>query len=182
MDRRPLRLLLFLGLFIAMSLGFALVPFSSIGGVQAADQIRINSPAPDFSLPDLQGKEISLSSLKDKVVLLTFWSIWCHPCREEMPMMESLYKKYREKGLEVVGVNIDRESVESIRDFLKKNQLSFPVVQDREKKAMKAYSAHFMPTAFVIGHGGIVADKKVGIYNWMSPESQKFIEGLLKKK
>jgi peroxiredoxin len=142
----------------------------------------MGSPGPDFSLPDLQGNQVSLSSLKGKVVLLTFWSIWCGPCRQEMPMLESLYQKYRNEGLEVVGVNIDRDSISSIQDFLKKNRLSFPTLSDSDRNVMKVYRAHFLPTTFVLDRKGTIIEKIVGLRDWSTPESRRSIEKLLKGK
>ena len=156
-----------------------LVPLSP---AQAVEQVKINTPAPDFSLPDLGGKEISLSSLKGKVVLLSFWSIYCQPCRQEMPMMDSLYQKYRSEGLDVVGVNIDRDPLVSIQNFVKENRLSFPILLDREKRTMKTYRAHFLPSTFLIDRSGIIVDKVVGIRDWLTPDSRASIEKLLKKK
>ena len=158
---------------------FCLFSFSP---AQAAEQAKINAPAPDFALPDLEGQEISLSSLKGKVVILTFWSIYCQPCRQEMPMMDSLYQKYRSEGLDVVGMNIDRDPLVSIQNFVKENRLSFPILLDREKKAMKTYRGHFLPSTFVLDRSGIIVDKVVGIRDWNSPESRASIEKLLKKK
>jgi peroxiredoxin len=144
--------------------------------------VKINSPAPDFTLPTLEGREISLSSLKGKVVILTFWAIWCQVCREEMPVLDSLYKQCRNRGLEVVGVNIDREPATCIQDFVRERGISYPILLDRERKAMKVYRAHFLPTTFVLNRAGVVVDKKVGIHDWMSPQSQGLLEGLLKPK
>jgi len=149
---------------------------------QAAGPVEINAPAPDFTLPTLEGKDMSLSSLKGKVVLVAFWSIYCHVCRQEMPKLDSIYKKYKDKGLEVIGMNIDRESVGGIQGAVKEDGLSFPILLDGEKKAMKAYQARAVPTAFILDRNGIIVDKVVGTYQWSSPASEQFIEKLLKKK
>jgi peroxiredoxin len=149
---------------------------------QAAEKVKINAPAPDFTLPTLEGKQLSLSSLKGKVVLVAFWSIYCHVCKEELPKLESLYQKYKDKDLEVIGVNIDRESAGSIQASAKERGLSFPTLMDGEKKAMKAYQARALPATFIVDRNGILVDKKVGVYEWSSPESEQLIEKLLKKK
>ena len=149
---------------------------------QAAEQVKINAPAPDFTLPTLEGKDLSLSSLKGKVVLVAFWSIYCHVCQQELPKLESLYKKYKNKDLEVIGVAIDREPAGTIQEAVRKDGLSFPILLDGEKKAMKAYQARTLPAVFILDRNGIVVDKKVGIYEWSSPESEQLIEKLLKKK
>lgn len=170
-----------LSLFFALAASLCSFLLFSFSPAQAAEQAKINAPAPDFALPDLEGKAISLSSLKGQVVILTFWSIYCQPCRQEMPMMDSLYQKYRSEGLDVVGVNIDRDPLVSIQNFVKENRLSFPILLDREKSAMKTYRAHFLPSTFVLNRRGIIVDKVVGIREWSGPESRASIEKLLKK-
>lgn len=157
-----------------------LQPASAATVTQAADRAQINARAPVFPLPDLEGNEISLSSLRGKVVLLTFWSIWCTPCRQEMSLMDSLRQIYKDKGVEVIGVNIDRDSVASIQDFVRNHHLHFPILLDRERKVMKAYRAHFLPTTFLLDRGGIVVEKSVGVRDWSNPESQRLIEKLLR--
>jgi len=170
----------------ALLLSAALVGLFMVTPQEAAaisNRAELHAPAPDFSLPDLQGKEISLSSLQGKAVILTFWATWCGVCREEMPMMDLLYKKYKDKGLEVIGVNVDRkpEPVATVQDFIKQRGFSFPNLLDREWKAMKLYRAHFLPTTFVLDRQGIIVDKKVGSYQWTAPESELAINKLLKK-
>ena len=166
-------------LFLALicSLCLILVPFS-----QAAEEVKINAPAPDFTLSNLEGKGISLSSLKGKVALVAFWSIYCHVCRQEMPKLDTVYKKYKDKGLEVIGVAIDQEPVETIQGEVRKDGLSFPILLDGEKKMKKAYQVRAVPATFLLDRNGVVMDKQVGVYNWSSPASEQLIEKLLKKK
>ncbi len=159
------------------------LPFlASSSPAQAAEQVKMNASAPDFSLPDLGGKEISLSSLKGKVVLLSFWSIYCQPCRQEMPMIETLYQKYKNAGLEVVGVNIDREPLATVQNFVNENRVTFSILLDRERKVMRTYRAHFLPSTFLLDRNGTIVDKVVGLRDWSTPEYQGAMEKLLKKK
>jgi len=97
-------------------------------------------------------------------------------------MMDSLYRKYKNGGLEVIGVNIDRDPLASVQNFVKENRLTFPILLDRERSAMRAYRAHFLPSTFLIDRSGIIVDKVVGIRDWSTPEYQGAIEKLLKKK
>ncbi len=149
---------------------------------QAAEQVKINAPAPDFTLPTLEGKDVSLSGLKGKVVLVAFWSIYCHVCRQELPKLNAIYKKYKDQGLEVIGVAIDREPAGTIQEAVRKDGLSFPILLDGEKRAMKTYQARSVPIVFVVDRNGTVVDKRAGVYEWSSPESEQLIEKLLKKK
>jgi peroxiredoxin len=147
----------------------------------AAERVKIDAPAPDFTLPLLTGGELSLSSLKGKVVLLTFWAVWCHACAEELPVLEAIYLKYRDRGLEVVGVNIDRDPPDSIQRYVQKKGISFPILLDRDKKAMRTYQAHFLPTTFLLDRKGVVVERKVGAYNWTSPPGRVIVEELLRR-
>jgi peroxiredoxin len=164
-------------LVIASTLYLAL----AVPSAQAAEEVKINRVAPDFTLPNLGGKEVSLSSLRGRVVILTFWSVWCHACREEMGVLDSVYQKYKDKGLEVIGVNIDPGGSTSVEDYVKKHSLSFPMLRDTEKKVMRAYRANFLPSTFLLDKKGIVVDKVVGLRNWNSPEYQGLIEKVMKK-
>ena len=165
-------------LALVCSLCLVLAAFST----QAAEQVKLNAPAPDFTLPTLEGKDLSLSSLKGKVVLVAFWSIYCHVCRQETPKLNAIYKKYKDQGLEVIGVAIDREPAGTIQEAVRKDGLSFPILLDGEKKAMKTYQARALPAVFILDRNGIIVEKKVGIYEWSSPESEQLIEKLLKKR
>jgi len=86
----------------------------------------------DFSLPDLDGKNVSLKDFVDKVVIVNFWGTWCPPCRREMPHFVELYKKYRNRGVEVVGIGYEREkgeaAVENVRAFLKEKGVTYTCV------------------------------------------------------
>ena len=166
---------------LLMVIASALCLALAVPSTQAAEEVKINKLAPDFTLPNLEGKDVSLSSLRGHVVILTFWSVWCHVCREEMGVLDSVYQKYKDKGLDVIGVNIDPDGSTSVQDYIKKHSLSFPMLRDKEKKVMKVYRANFLPSTFLLDKKGIVVDKVVGLRNWNSPEYQGLIEKLMKK-
>ncbi len=168
--------------FLVLCSLLCLIMVLTISSARAAEQVKMNAPAPDFTLPTLDGKDLSLSSLKGKVVLVAFWSIYCHVCRQELPKLNGVYKKYKNQGLEVIGVAIDREPAESVQGEVRKDGLSFPILLDKEKKAMKTYQARGLPTTFLLDRNGIVVEKKIGMYEWSSPEAEQLIEKLLKKK
>lgn len=76
--------------------------------------------APVFTLPDLKGNKIDLVSFKGKVILIEFWATWCGPCREEIPHLTELYSKYRNDGLVVMGISLDRKEPQEVQSFLEK--------------------------------------------------------------
>lgn len=133
--------------------------------------------APDFSLKDLSGRPVTLSSLKGKVVLLNFWATWCPPCISEMPVFNKLYKEMRPRGLEIVAISADR-SEGYVRDFASKHSLDFKVIYDESRDVVKRYKVFSMPTTFLIDKNGIIVEKFFGEYDWTDQEIKKKIEKL----
>ncbi|MDO8445789.1 MAG: TlpA disulfide reductase family protein [Deltaproteobacteria bacterium] len=134
----------------------------------------------DITVHDLEGKTISLSQLKGKVVVLNFWATWCPPCREEMPSMEALYQKYKEnKEFVMLLVSID-ENIDTVREFMKTNNYSMPVYHDPNKEAGSAYGITGVPETFLIDKKGVISEKIIGPADWMKPDVIDFINGLLK--
>jgi cytochrome c biogenesis protein CcmG/thiol:disulfide interchange protein DsbE len=117
--------------------------------------------APEIGLKDLSGRGVSIASLKGKVVLVDFWASWCAPCREELPVLEALYKKYRARGFEVVGVNLD-QSADNVQRFLNATPLSFRVVHDRGRAVADRYAPAKMPSSFLIDRKGVVRHVHAG--------------------
>jgi thiol-disulfide isomerase/thioredoxin len=84
-----------------------------------------NAPAPAFTLAARGGKDISLAQYQGQVVMINFWASWCGPCRQEMPLLESIYKKYNKLGFTMIGVNVEPDS-KAADDWLKATPVSFP--------------------------------------------------------
>lgn len=139
----------------------------------------IGQKAPGFSLKDIEGKPVTLSAYKGRVVLLNFWAAWCPPCRAEMPSMEKLNRRLKDKGLVVLAVSVDR-SLSPVRDFLKNTPVSFPVLADDDKQqvARSLYKVFTIPTTFIIDRNGVVVDRYFGEQDWTKPETIKKIEAL----
>ncbi|MDR0784645.1 MAG: TlpA family protein disulfide reductase [Treponema sp.] len=136
-------------------------------------------PVTDFSLPLLNGNMVRLSSLRGKVVFLNFWATWCPPCRAEMPSMESLYQRFKEKGLEFLAVDL-MEDRDDVLSFVSANKLSFPIAIDTDGRASENYSTGYIPTTFIIDKGGDVIAATVGGRNWNTPAVFAAFEILLK--
>jgi cytochrome c biogenesis protein CcmG, thiol:disulfide interchange protein DsbE len=117
--------------------------------------------APEIGLKDLAGQGVSMANLKGKVVLVDFWASWCAPCREELPVLNALYKKYRARGFEIVGVNQDQKP-ENVRSFLSGTPLSFRVVHDGARAVAGRYGPSKMPSSFLIDRRGIVRHVHAG--------------------
>lgn len=135
--------------------------------------------APDFTLKDINGNAVTLSSFKGKVVLLNFWATWCPPCRDEMPSMNKLHHLLKDRGLVILAVSTDRAVVD-VRNFLKNYPVDFTVVVDYNLNVSRpVYKVFMVPTTFLIDKRGIIVDKYFGERNWTDPEIIKEIEALL---
>ena len=111
--------------------------------------------APTFALPSRSGDTVSLDQLRGKVVMLNFWASWCGPCRQEMPLLDQMHKRYSALGFTLVGVNVDANSKDA-EEWLSKTPVSFPVLFDRESKVSKMYDVSAMPSTVFIDRQGAV--------------------------
>jgi DsbE subfamily thiol:disulfide oxidoreductase len=139
----------------------------------------IGKEAPDFIATDLSGDEVVFSSFRGKPVLLNFWATWCPYCREERPQLNSIYKEYKDRGLIVVAISVDR-SVNVVRRFLRRMPADFIILHDNNREAAERYGVFSLPTSFLIDRNGIVRNKFIGP-NWTDTK-KRLIEELIKIK
>jgi len=123
--------------------------------------VKVGDTFPDLTSFGLEGK--LPADLKGKVVLLDFWASWCGPCKESFPVMEELHKKYADKGLVILAVNVD-ETAEAMKDFLKDHAATFTIVHDATKKLVGTASIGSMPSSFVLGTDGKVVAVHKGFH------------------
>ena len=142
------------GWAVSLGLCVALLSQASLGPGRAA-AIEAGVQQPEIGLVDRAGSRIDLASLKGKVVLVDFWASWCAPCKQELPVLARLYKKYQKAGLVVVAVSVDRDEA-NVRDFLKEMPLSFPVVHDKDHAVADRYNPPRMPSSYIVDRKGIV--------------------------
>jgi thiol-disulfide isomerase/thioredoxin len=121
--------------------------------VSLAGAAAVKGPAPNFTLKSLGGKNLKLSEMTGNVVLINFWASWCGPCREEMPLLNGLHKKYAPLGFTVLGVNVE-EDVDGAMSFLKNVPVDFPILLDNTNKVSKQYKVVAMPTTVVVDRDG----------------------------
>jgi thiol-disulfide isomerase/thioredoxin len=109
--------------------------------------------APGFTLASSAGTEVSLAQYRGQVVMLNFWASWCGPCRQEMPLLEGIYKRYGRMGFTLIGVNVEPDS-QAANEWLKQTPVSFPILYDKESKVSKLYDVAGMPSTVLIDRGG----------------------------
>lgn len=158
---------------ISILVFFVLFPLS-------AHSSQIGSPAPLFILKDSEGRNVSLADYKGKVVFLDFWAPWCLPCKEELPALEGLYRKYNREGLEIIAVAVESTG-KSVSRFLQRIAVSYPVVLDSKGAASEAYRCSHMPTGYIIGRDGVIRYIHKGFGKDFLPMYEKEIVELLKQ-
>lgn len=122
----------------------------------------IGAKAPSFSLKATDGKTISLSDFKGKIVIVDFWATWCPPCRKGIPDLIQLQKDYNGK-VQVIGISVDTDSKDQVPGFIKSYGINYPILYS-SNEVVKAFGGiEAIPTAFVIDKNGVIADKHVGL-------------------
>ncbi|MDR1586743.1 MAG: TlpA family protein disulfide reductase [Treponema sp.] len=131
----------------------------------------------DFELPLLEGGRLKLSDLKGRPVFLNFWATWCGPCRSEMPSMEAVYKRLKDRGFGILAVNIGEDS-EDVLPFMKRYKLSFPVALDTSSDVAVRYGIQAIPTTYIIDKRGLIVSRVVGSIDWNKPRIITAFESL----
>lgn len=181
--RRTIRLLFF---FIVLAA--ALAPNDTVARGQSKlnykvipnlEPMKENVLTPDFSVVSPDGKKLSLKDFRGKVVFLNFWASWCEPCREEMPAMERLYQKYRERGLVVVAISADAEGASVVTPFVKKYKLTFLIGLDPRMSVTSLYGVWAVPSTFIIDKQGKRILFANGPREWDGKAAHALFESLL---
>lgn len=136
--------------------------------------------APDFTVKDLDGKDVTLSSLKGQVVLVNFWATWCPPCKEEIPSMIKLNRAMQGKAFRMLAISIDEGGKEAVNGYFKGSR-DLPTYLDNEGKTSQLYGTTGVPETFVVDKQGIIRKKIVGGMDWSTPDVIAYMDELLKK-
>jgi len=144
------------------------------------DLIRPARPkqASDFSVSLLGGKTLELKGQRGKPMLINFWATWCAPCRDEMPAMERLYLKHRERGFMLLAVSVDTDAA-LVKPFLEKYRLTFPVALDAKMDLANTYGVRALPASFLIDRNGYLTALALGPRAWDNRAAHALIEAML---
>jgi peroxiredoxin len=146
---------------------------------QAMGMAKLPSkPAQGFTLPNLDGQQVSLQQYRGQVVFLNFWATWCIPCREEMPAMEQLHQMFQQQGLIILAVDL-KESPDKVKAFFDQYQLSYTALLDGSGSVFRDYQVMGLPTTYLIGRDGTLLARGVGGRDWTRTEGKDLIRTLL---
>jgi len=153
---RPVLVILSLVLFTLL-----LQACGSESGLASSGKAELDKPAPDFTLQDLDGNTVRLSDFRGKVVFLNFWATWCPPCRMEMPDIEALHRKYRDRDVVVLGVDI-QENANTVRAFIGEGGYTWTFALDTSGEVATIYQVRGIPASYFIDKKGIIRALSIG--------------------
>ncbi len=141
------------GILLVMLAALCYTMYNSVFAKQ--DQIKEGSIAPNFVLQSVDGERIELKDLKGKGVFLNFWGTWCGPCKQEFPYMANQYEVFKDRGVEIVAVNVGESNI-AVKNFMNAYGVNFPVAMDKDRQVTEAYDITPLPTTFLINPEGKV--------------------------
>ncbi len=159
---------------------FNIVALLILFSVSATAQVKEGENAPNFTLKNLDGKEISLNQFRGKHVLINFWATWCGPCKIEMPSLEALYERFKDRNFVLLAISNDMFGANIVKPFVKAHNINFPVLLDQRLKVSNAFGVVSLPTTFMIDPQGKIIGALFGAEDWATPSNILYFENLLK--
>lgn len=141
------------GILLVMLAALCYTMYNSVFAKQ--DQVKEGSIAPNFVLQSVDGERIELKELKGKGVFLNFWGTLCGPCKQEFPYMANQYEVFKDRGVEIVAVNVGESNI-AVKNFMETYGVNFPVAMDKDRQVTEAYDITPLPTTFLINPEGKV--------------------------
>ncbi len=141
------------GILLVMLAALCYTMYNSVFAKQ--DRVKEGSIAPNFVLQSVDGDRIELKDLKGKGVFLNFWGTWCGPCKQEFPYMANQYEVFKDRGVEIVAVNV-AESKIAVKNFMESYGVNFPVAMDKDRQVTEAYDIGQLPTTLLLNPEGKV--------------------------
>ncbi|MCU1239604.1 MAG: hypothetical protein JWO71_330 [Candidatus Acidoferrum typicum] len=158
----------------------------TVNAINSAGSPKAPKPAPDITLRDLDGKDLSLAQYKGKVVLVNFWATWCEPCQVEIPWLIEMQQKYAAKGFTVLGIAMDEEGASVVTPWVQKerfdvngtkSQMNYPIVIGNDAAADKFGGLLGYPTSVLVTRDGKIVKRITGLISY--EEISKSIESQL---
>ena len=174
-------IILILVLIIGIGVMILLQSNKSSFDIAGKQRFEKGSPAPNFTLPDLNGKMVSLADYKGQVVLLNIWATWCRPCVEEMPSMEKLHQELKDEKFVIIAVSIDESGAKAVLPFMKKHKLSFPALIDSAGTINSLYQTTGVPESFIIDKQGNILEEIIGPRDWAADGALKYFRSLIQE-
>lgn len=153
---------------------------AGLTGAALADSAGENKKAPDFTLKSNQDTNVRLAEQRGNVVMLNFWASWCGPCKQEMPLLDELHKRYSKAGFTIIGVNVEKDPNKA-KKVLQDIPVSFPVLFDTESTVSKLYDVSAMPTTVMIDRDGNIRHLHKGFKPGYEEEYRKQIKKLIRE-
>jgi len=148
-------------IFKSLFLIIVFLSFTQLFAQRKIENQTSSNKAPNFTLEDLNGKNVKLSDFKGKVVIINFWATWCPPCKAEIPDFIELYKTYQKKGLVILGIALDNK--EKVVKFVKDNGINYPILMGNQEVSNLYGGISGIPTSFVVDRKGIIKNVFVGL-------------------
>ena len=158
---------------------FCLILFFAVADLTSA-KIKEGENAPNFTLKNLEGKNVSLNEFRGKFVLINFWATWCGPCKIEMPSLENLYQKFKNKNFVMLAISNDMFGKTVVKPFVKAHKINFPILLDQRLKASNQFGVVSLPSTFMIDPRGKIIGALYGAEDWAAPKNILYFENLLK--
>lgn len=159
-------------------LALSVLAFGSMETAAALPAVGV--VAPDFASKSDSGRNVRLSELRGQVVLINFWASWCNPCRQELPLLNKIYARYRAAGFMLLAVNVD-DNQKDAEAMLKRLDLRFPTLFDGNKNVAKLYGVDTMPVTLLIDRDGRVRYVHRGYYGGYEQKYEQQVRELLRK-
>jgi peroxiredoxin len=147
--------------------------------------VGVGDSAPNFSIMTTAGETLGPKNFGGKVLVLNFWASWCAPCVEEAPSLNEFAKTFKDQGVVVLGVSVDRND-QQFDNFIKRFDLSYPIAHDPQENLSYRYGTYKIPESYIIDHNGKVVLKYAGLperdgqpISWMDPQLVGFVKSLL---
>ncbi len=170
-----------LAILILALAGLAILFLFAKEGAQGVKIIGTGDRAPEFRLTALDGRQVSLSDYRGKVVMVHFWATWCPPCVEEIPTLERLYRGLLGKDFAILAVSVDEGGAEAVTSFMQRNRLSLPVLLDPRRSVSRLYGTFKFPETYLLDRDGVVRYKVIGPSDWTAQENINIVRSLIER-